>query len=91
LHGGYHTCYESGRDIILSKINAHQIRKTTHKYRIEILASVEHVYEIDRSNSNTLWKDALAKEMTKVRVAFKVLEEEMKAPIGWSKVTGHLV
>jgi hypothetical protein len=29
--------------------------------------------------------------MTKVGVAFEVLEEEMKAPIGWSKVTGHLV
>ena len=29
--------------------------------------------------------------MTEVGVAFEVLEEEMKAPIGWSKVTGHLV
>ena len=66
-------------------------RPATHKYGIEIVTSVEHAYEIDRVNSNTLWKDALAKEMTKVRVAFKVLEEEMKAPIGWSKVTGHLV
>jgi hypothetical protein len=64
------------RDIILSKINA-RIRKTTHKYGIEIPPSVEHAYEIDRANSNTL-----AKEMTEVRVAFEVLEEEMKAPIG---------
>jgi hypothetical protein len=29
--------------------------------------------------------------MTDAGVAFEVLEEEMKAPIGWSKVTGHLV
>ena len=29
--------------------------------------------------------------MTEVGVVFEVLEEEMKAPIGWSKVTGHLV
>jgi hypothetical protein len=78
------------RDIILSKINA-RIRKTTHKYGIEIPTSVENANELDRSNSNTLWKDALAKEMTEVGVAFEVLEEEVKAPIGWSKVTGHLV
>ena len=78
------------RDIILSKISA-RIRKTTHKYGIEIPTSVEHAYDIDRANSNTLWKDALALEMTEVGVAFEVLEEEMKAPIGWSKVTGHLV
>jgi hypothetical protein len=90
LHGGYHTHTQQKRGIILSKINA-RIRKTTHKYGIEILTSVEHAYDIDRANSNTLWKDALTKEMTKARVAFEVLEEEMKAPIGWSKVTGHLV
>jgi hypothetical protein len=77
-------------DIILSKINA-RIRMTTHKYGIEIPTSVENAMEIDRSNNNTFWKNALAKEMTEVGVAFEVLEEDMKAPIGWSKVTGHLV
>jgi hypothetical protein len=88
------------RDIILSKIKA-RIRKTTHKYGIEIPTSLKHAEEIDRRNSNTFWKDALAKEMfwkdalakemTEVGVAFEVLEEGIKAPIGWSKVTGHLV
>jgi hypothetical protein len=78
------------RDVILSKINA-RIWKTTHKYGIEIPTSVANSTEIDRNNSNTLWKDALAKEMTEVGVAFEVLEEELKAPIGWSKVTGHLI
>jgi hypothetical protein len=78
------------RDIILSKMNA-RIRKTTHKYGIEIPTSVENAMVIDRSNNNTLWKDALAKEMTEVGVAFEVLEEGIKAPTGWSKVTGHLV
>ena len=78
------------RDVILSKICA-RIRKTTHKYGIEIPTSVAHALEIDKANSNTFWKDALAKEMTEVGVAFEVLEENMKAPSGWSKVTGHLV
>jgi hypothetical protein len=77
-------------DIILLKIKA-QIRKTTHKCGIEIPTSVEKALKIDTSNTNTLWKEALPKEMTEVGAAFEVLEESMKAPVGWSKVTGHLV
>jgi hypothetical protein len=75
---------------MLSKINA-RIRKTAHKHGIKTPTSVENAHEIDRKNNNTFWKDTLAKEMNKVGVAFKVLEENIKAPVGWSKVTGHLV
>jgi hypothetical protein len=78
------------RDVILSKVKA-RIRKTTHKYGIELPTSVKHSLEIDSKNGNTHWKDALAKEMTEVGVAFEVLDDGVKAPIGWSKVTGHLV
>jgi hypothetical protein len=78
------------RDIILSKVKA-RIRKTTHKYGIEVPTSIEHSLAIDKENGNTLWRDALAKEMTELGVAFKVLEEERQAPPGWKKVTGHLV
>jgi hypothetical protein len=78
------------RDVILSKITT-RLRQTTQKYGIELPTSLAHSQAIDRRNSNTFWKDALAKEMTEVGVAFEVLEESEKAPIGWSKVTGHLV
>ncbi len=83
-------CTLQKRDITLSKINA-QIRKTTHKCGIETLTSVENAHEINRKNNNTFWKDALFKKMTEVGVAFEVLEENIKAPTGRSKVTGHLV
>jgi hypothetical protein len=78
------------RDIILSKMKA-RIRKTTHKYGVEVPTSVEHAYRLDRENGNTLWRDALAKEMTNVGIAFEVLEEDQQAPPGWRKVTGHLI
>ena len=78
------------RDIILSKIKA-RIRKTTHKYGVEVPTGIEHAHRLDRENGNSLWRDALAKEMTEVGVAFEVLAEGQKAPPGWSKVTGHLV
>ena len=31
------------------------------------------------------------KEMLNIGIAFEVLDENIKAPVGWSKVTGHLV
>ena len=78
------------REIILAKIKA-RIRKTTHKYGIEIPTNIKHAFEIDKANNNTFWRDAVAKEMTEVGIAFEVLEHGEKAPKGWSKVTGHLV
>ena len=76
--------------MIIAKVKA-RIRKTTHKYGIELPTSVEHAYKIDRENGNTFWRDALSKEMTNVGIAFEVLDEGAKPPVGWSKVTGHLV
>ena len=38
-----------GGDIILSVVNLH-IRKTTHKYGIEIPTSDEHAHKIDQKN-----------------------------------------
>ena len=29
--------------------------------------------------------------MTELGIAFEVLDDEIRAPIGWSKVTGYLV
>ena len=78
------------RDIILSKMKA-RIRKTNRKYGIEIPTSIEHANELDRKNNNTMWRDALNKEMTNVGVAFEILSEGKKAPPGWRGVTGHLI
>jgi hypothetical protein len=77
-------------DIILSKIKA-RIRKTTHKYGIKVPRSMEHAFAIDKKNDNTLWQDALAKEMTEISIAFEVLDGGISSPKGWHKVTEHLV
>ncbi len=42
-------------------------------------------------NGNTLWQDALSKEMGNVCVAFEVLGPSIRAPPGWHKASGHLV
>ncbi len=65
--------------------------KTSHKYGIELPTSVKHAIGIDRKNGNTLWQDALLREMGNVCIAFEILGPGMKAPPGWHKASGHLV
>ena len=78
------------REVILAVVK-NRIRKTTHKYGIKIPRDVEHAHEIDSRNDNTMWRDALKKEMYNVGVAFEILDEGAHAPHGWKRVTGHLV
>ena len=53
------------QDVIISKVKS-QIRKTMHKYGIEMATSVDHAYEVNKGNGNTLWRDTIKKEMTNV-------------------------
>ena len=85
-----HECTLRERDVTLSKVKA-RIRKTANKYGVEVPRSVELAYKLGRKNGNTLWRDAIDKEMTNIGVAFGVLEEGKSAPIGWTKVTGHMI
>jgi len=78
------------RDIILSAVKR-RVRQTKQKYGIELPTSIKHAKDLDKKNGNTLWVDALDKEMFNNGVAFEILEEGIKAPPGWRKVTGHLV
>ena len=78
------------RDIIISAINT-RIRKTTHKYGIEIPRSVKHASEMDLRNGNYFWVKSIKKETTNVVIAFEILDEDKSAPVGWSKESGHLI
>ena len=81
--------YSEKRQVILAALKK-RIRRTTHKYGIEIPTSVEHSYELDRRNGNNLWKAAHEMEMYNIGVAFEILEDEKSAPAGYTKVSGHL-
>ena len=78
------------RDVILSAIKS-RIRKNTHKYGIEIPTSIEHGHRLDNENGNNFWRNANATKMHNVRVAFEVLPEGQNTPVGWSKLTVHLI
>ena len=82
--------YLKKRQVILALLKK-RIRKTTHKYGIEIPTSVEHAFELDRKNGNNLWKEVLKMEMYNIGVAFEILDDGKTAPAGYTKVSGHLI
>ena len=54
--------------------------------------SVEEAKRFDEENGNTLWWDAICKEMKNVRPAFEVWEKDTsELPPGHQKITGHVM
>jgi hypothetical protein len=81
------------RNQIISAVAKYSARflKRTHKFGIEIPRTVKEALELDRHNGNTLWADAIAKEMAKVRKAFDILPDGKTAPVGYQKIPCHMV
>ena len=63
------------RNRIISKAKTKYWR-TTHKFGIRIPKTVEEALEWDRDNGNTLWRDALNKEVSRVRISFEENKEK---------------
>ncbi len=78
------------RDRIISAVNQ-RYHKRTHKFGFEIPKTIKRAVEIDHENGNSLWQDAIAKEMANVRVAFRILEDGEKVPVGHQEIGVHMV
>ena len=68
-----------------------RVRRKGRKFGIKIPTSVKEARDFDEENGNSLWMDALNKEMFEVGVAFKILDDEEHIPVGYSKSSGHLI
>ena len=84
-----HILKKKDRIILLVKKQSPRFLKRTHKFGIEVPKTVKEALELDKKNGNTLWADAIAKEMKDVRVAFKILPDGQSAPIGYQKIPCH--
>jgi hypothetical protein len=77
------------RDQIIAGVNK-RVSRTTHKHGIELPTSVAHAKKLDEKNDNALWMDAINREMENLKVAFDILEDGAKVPVGYHKASGHL-
>jgi hypothetical protein len=78
------------RDRIISAVK-NRYHKRTHKFGIELPKSVAEARAIDRKNGNTLWEDAIKKEMKAVEVAFRILDDGENAPPTYQQVRCHII
>lgn len=78
------------RDKIIAAVNK-RFQKRNHKFGIKIPTTVEEALRIDAENGNTLWRDAIEKEMKNVRVAFKVQEGDDVIPPNYEYIKCHMV
>jgi Reverse transcriptase (RNA-dependent DNA polymerase) len=59
------------RIVTAAKKNKNKYWQTTHKFGFRMPKSVKEALQIDHDEGNTLWRDAIEKEMRNVRPAFK--------------------
>jgi hypothetical protein len=78
------------RNAILSAVKA-RFQKRTHKFGIELPASINHARELDEVQENHLWMETLPMEMFNIGIAFEVLEVGASAPKGRNKAIGHII
>ena len=76
------------RDQIMYMVRWHSAwyLKITNKFGLKLLKTVSEAYAIDKKNGNTLWQDAIQKEMENVKIAFQITSEGEKMPNGFQYV-----
>jgi hypothetical protein len=65
--------------------------KCTHIFGIEVPKSWDECVRLDKENDNTLWQDAVRKEMNNVQIAFKILNGEESAPPTHQEIRCHMI
>jgi Reverse transcriptase (RNA-dependent DNA polymerase) len=75
---------------LIKLIRTKHVRKG-FKFGVCIPSSVEEALPIDKEMTNTLWFDAIMKEMKNVRVAFKILPDGTKPPPNYNHVNLMMV
>jgi hypothetical protein len=75
---------------IIGKVKSRYWQRT-HKFGIRLPKTVSEALQLDKENGNTLWYDAIQKELKNVQVAFKFLEDGEPVPIGHKEIPCHII
>ena len=78
------------RNRVIASVNK-RYHKRNHKFGIKVPRHCNEAVKFDEENSNTLWQDAVRKEMTNVKIAFKVLNSGDHVPPCFQEIKCHLI
>jgi hypothetical protein len=76
------------RDRIIAAVNQ-RVKKKIHKFGVRVPKNIAEAHALDAANGDTLWADAIHKEMTNVKVVFKVLVSGKRVPVGHQEIRCH--
>jgi hypothetical protein len=80
------------KERIIKSVKARaQMKPGRTKFGLRVPFTAAEAIEIDRANGNTKWQDAIAKEMTNSKIAFKLLDKDARPPPGSKEITCHLI
>jgi len=79
------------RNRIIAKVKSkYWVR--THKFGIRVPKSVNEAKRLDKANGDTLWCDAICKEMKNVRIAFEEFKGDVSAITpGYQEIRCHMI
>ena len=78
------------RQRIIAAVN-NRYHKITNKFGIKVPKTVEEALTFNKENGNDLWWKAIQKEISAVKMAFKILDDDDKPPIGSKYMKCHTV
>ena len=61
------------------------------KFGVKVSLTVEESLALDKQNGNTLWHDAIEKEIENSRIYFEVLDKDASVPVGYIEIACHLI
>jgi len=65
--------------------------KKTHKFGVRIPKTIQEALHIDQETGTNFWCLAIEKEMKNMMPAFKILEGDAYAPIGYKRIPCHMI
>ena len=77
-------------DRIIDGVNSY-VKRVTHKYGVDLPCTVQEAYALDEKNGNTLWHDALNREMENLMVDFDICPEGNSHPPVYFRSSGHII
>ena len=79
------------RKRLLARVKSRCRKGSNSKFGIEVPKTVDEALRLDKENGNTLWHDAIKKEMENSRVAFNLLGVDDGPPVGFKEITCHMI
>jgi hypothetical protein len=78
------------RDAIIATVRA-QIVRRDYKFGIKVPANIAEARALDKENGDELWERSVEKEMKNVQIAFKVLDDGTRVPVGYQQIPCMLI